>query len=57
MSQSVLMEGGRPGIQSSGVLCVVVSVHVIVSVYWGKVREPLGEGLPLSRGASHFPVY
>lgn len=56
MSHSVLMEGGRPGIRSSGVLCVVVSVHVIVSVYWGKVREPLGEGLPLSRGASHFPV-
>lgn len=50
---SVLMGGGRQGIWSSGVLRVVLSVHVIVSLYWGKVGEPLGEGPPLSRGASH----
>lgn len=46
---------GRPGIRSSVVLCVSVYVQQL-SVFWGKFREPLEEGLALSRGASHSPV-
>lgn len=53
MSHSMLKEDGRQGCGPVGCCEYIVSVCIIVSVYWGKVKEPLREGPPLSKGTSH----